>query len=196
MTLAGSAFATAPLWYLTRSTAIVAFVLLTLTTVLGIAATQRALASPAWPRFATQRLHRNLSLLGAALIGVHIVTTVVDGYVPIGWSSVLVPGTSSYSRLGVGLGTLALDLLVVLVVTSLARRHLSHRVWRALHWTAYGLWPLALVHFLTTGTDARHGRWGLWLALFSLAAVGTAVLVRLSAANHPRPVRSVAGSAR
>ena len=64
---AASTFSSSPLWYLTRSTGITAFVLLTLTTVLGIAATQRALASPAWPRFATQQLHRNVSLLAMVL---------------------------------------------------------------------------------------------------------------------------------
>jgi preprotein translocase subunit SecG len=36
----------APYWYLTRSTGIVAFVLLTVALAVGIAATQRTLASP------------------------------------------------------------------------------------------------------------------------------------------------------
>src|SRR5215469_7227806 len=91
-TLAAS-FSSAPLWYTTRSTAIVGFLLLTITTVFGVAATQRALASRAWPRFATQNLHRNLSLLGLLFIVVHIVTSIVDSYVSISWWAMFIPGT-------------------------------------------------------------------------------------------------------
>ena len=51
-----------------------------------------------------------------------------------------------------GLGALAFDLLVALVVTSLLRRRLGLRAWRAVHWLAYACWPVALVHGWGTGT--------------------------------------------
>src|SRR4051812_7624335 len=112
---------TAPLWFVTRSTGLVSFVLLTITLALGIAATQRLLATGFWPRFATQALHRNVALLGVALLGVHIVSTVVDSYVNMGWSTVLVPGTSGYRPAWVSLGTIAFDLLLLIAATSLVR---------------------------------------------------------------------------
>lgn len=188
-------FATAPLWYLTRATGLVSFVLLTLTTALGVASTQRALASRSWPRFATQRLHRNVALLGGVLLLVHIVTTIVDSYVNMGWLSAVVPGASHYKTASVALGTFAFDLLLLIVGTSLLRVRLSARAWRAVHWTAYAVWPLSLLHFVRTGTDAGTAG-GRLLALGSLAVVLVAGWVRLSTTDRPRPLRTLAGSAR
>ncbi|MGZ6827313.1 MAG: ferric reductase-like transmembrane domain-containing protein [Mycobacteriales bacterium] len=186
-------FSSAPLWYLTRSTGVVSFLLLTAALVLGVASTQRALASPRWPRFATQSLHRNVALLGLGLLVVHIATTVLDSYVTVGWVSAVVPFSSSYKRLGVGLGALALDLLLLVVGTSLVRLHLPLRAWRAVHLSAYALWPVSLLHFLLTGTDARAGQFGTWLGLGAAGAVGAASAVRLLTPSRPRgPVASVA----
>jgi predicted ferric reductase len=193
---AASGLSSAPLWYTTRATGIIAFVLLTLTTVLGIASTQRAMASRAWPRFATQSLHRNLSILGVLFLVAHVLTTLVDSFVNVSWWSVLVPGVSSYQRLGVSLGTLAFDVLLVVMVTSLLRHRISARLWRAVHWVSYAIWPLALVHFLRSGTDAAHGGWGVLLGALSLVLVGAATTVRLLSTNRPHQLRSVAGSRR
>jgi methionine sulfoxide reductase heme-binding subunit len=194
---AGSAFTSAPLWYLTRISAIVGFVLLTLSFALGLASTRRALNSTAWPRFATQELHRNLSLLAVGFIALHVITTLSDTYVHVGWWSLVVPFVSGYRRLWVGLGTLAFDAVLVVIVTSLFRDRLPHSVWRAIHWTVYVAWPLAFLHFLKTGTDSAPGRWGLYLDLASLVLLGLASATRWlikdspERASHPS-VRDVA----
>jgi len=182
----------APYWYLTRSTGITAFVLLTVSMAFGIAATQRALASPAWPRFATQNLHRNVSLLGLAFLAVHIVTTIVDGFVTISWWSVIIPFTSDYRRFWVALGTIAFDLTLMVIVTSLVRLRMNAQLWRWLHYTVYAVWPLTLLHFLKTGTDSAHGRFGLWIGLACAGLVGAALSVRVAARdNGPQPLRSI-----
>jgi len=194
MTVATSTLSSAPLWYLTRSTGVIAFVLMTVTFALGLAATQRALASPSWPRFATQQLHRNISLLGVVFLLAHIITTLADTFVHVGWWAWIIPFVSGYKTAWVGLGTLAFDLLLVVLVTSLLRDRMPLRLWRAVHWTSYLVWPLAFVHFLKTGTDAAHGRWGLYLAVASLITVGVAATARWLTPNEPRgPVRSVRG---
>jgi predicted ferric reductase len=177
-TLAASFTSSSQLWYLTRATAIVAFVLMTVSFGLGLASTQRLRESRYWPRFATQHLHRNVALLALGFTVVHILTTLLDTFVHIGWWSVAVPFTSSYRSLGVSMGTLAFDAIVLVITTSLLRDRLSLRTWRAVHWTTYGLWPLAFGHFLITGTDAAHGGWGLYLALGSLAVLTTATAAR------------------
>jgi sulfoxide reductase heme-binding subunit YedZ len=181
----------APYWYLTRSTGIVAFVLLTVALAVGIAATQRTLASPSWPRFATQGLHRNVSLLGVAFLGVHIVTTLLDGFVNITWWAAVVPGASHYRTLWVALGTVAFDLTVLVLITSLLRLRLSAALWRRVHWSAYALWPLSWLHFLKTGTDAAHGRFGVWLAIACAGVVSAAVAGRVVAgSSEPQPLRT------
>ena len=165
------------LWYTTRATGVVALVLLTGTVVLGVLTSVR-FGTTQWPRFALADLHRRVSLLSMVFIALHVVTTVSDSYAPIGWVSAFVPFTSSYRRLWLGLGTVAVDLLLAVTVSSLLRQRISHRAWRALHWLAYASWPVALLHGLGTGTDP-HLRWMVLLTIACVAAVLTSIGWRL-----------------
>jgi Ferric reductase like transmembrane component len=172
---------TKALWYLTRGTGLVALLLLTLSLVLGIVETVRW-SSPRWPRFITAALHKNVSLLVTVLLAIHIVTSVADGFAPIRWLDSVVPFVSAYRALWLGLGALAVDLLIALVITSLIRQHIGYRAWRAVHWAAYACWPLALVHGLGTGSDTRLG-WVVALNAACVAAVIGAVWWRLAAGS-------------
>lgn len=165
-------------WYLTRSFGLVAVVLLSATMVLGIVTTV-GWRDRSWPRFVSQGLHRNLSLFCLAAVGLHIVTTVIDGYVAIGWLDALVPFHAGYEPLWTGLGALAFDLLVALGLTTAVRRRLGPRPWRAVHWAAYACWPVAMLHGLGSGSDTN------WLPaqllyVLCAAAVLTAVCWRLA----------------
>lgn len=140
------------LWFATRSTGIIAFVLLTLSVLFGII-TAGNWASARWPRLVNQGLHRSISLLTVVFLGVHIVTTVMDSYVPISWVDAFVPFTTSYKTLWVGLGVTAFDLILALIITGLLRSKMNPRAWRLIHWTSYAAWILAMGHALTTGTD-------------------------------------------
>ncbi len=75
-------------------------------------------------------MHRNLTLLAVAFLGVHVVTTLADSYTPIGWKDAVVPFLSPYRPFWLGLGALALDLLLALVITSLLRARFGLRAWR------------------------------------------------------------------
>jgi DMSO/TMAO reductase YedYZ heme-binding membrane subunit len=166
------------LWYTTRATGVVALVVLTASVVLGIATSVRW-ATNRWPRFAFQDLHRRISLLAVVFVALHVVTTVSDSFAPIGWISVFVPFTSSYRRLWLGLGTVAVDLLLAVALSSVFRRWIAPRAWRMLHWLAYACWPLAVVHAFGTGTDP-HLRWMLVVLIACVAAVLGAVGWRLA----------------
>jgi Ferric reductase like transmembrane component len=167
-----------PLWYATRATGVIAFILLTATLLLGVAGSAR-FATQHWPRVVTGGLHRNLSLLVVGFVGAHILTAVLDSYAHIGWISAVMPLASSYRPFWVGLGTIAFDLLLALLLTSLFRERLSYRSWRAVHWLAYACWPIALWHGLGTGTDGRL-TWLLGLDAVCVAAVACAVWWRIS----------------
>ncbi|HYT26542.1 MAG TPA: ferric reductase-like transmembrane domain-containing protein [Actinomycetota bacterium] len=169
--------ATPALWYLTRGSGAVVLVLLTVTVALGVTTSVRW-ASPRWPRSVTEGLHRNVSLLVVAFLALHVATTVVDGYAPIGWLDAVVPFRSAYRPLWLGLGAVALDLLAAVAVTSLLRARLGRRTWRAVHWLAYACWPVALAHGLGTGSDTGRA-WMLALDAVAVAAVATAVGWRL-----------------
>ena len=181
------------LWFVTRGSGVVALLLLTGSMVLGIVVGLRA-RSALWPRFAFADIHRNLTLLAIAFVGVHVVTTITDGYAPISITAVFLPFASTYRPIWLGLGALALDLLLALVATSLLRHRIAPRLWRGVHWLAYAAWPVALLHSFGTGSDARFG-WLAALGLGSLAAVALAALIRIGLGAGPRTVRAGAAGA-
>jgi sulfoxide reductase heme-binding subunit YedZ len=174
------------LWYSTRGTGAVTLVLMTASVVLGVAGVRR-FRLPGLPRFAVDALHRSVSLLALAFLTVHVLTSILDGFAPITLLNAVVPFGERYRPLWLGLGAVALDLMVALTVTSLMRRRMGYGAWRATHWLAYACWPIALVHGLGTGSDTR-GRWMLTLTGVCILAVAGAVAVRLIGELRKRPV--------
>ena len=172
------------LWYVNRGTGVVLLVVLSLAVVLGVLATGRAV-SPLWPRFLTQGLHRTLAALAVLLLTAHVVSAVVDEFVDIRWWQAFVPVGGTYEPLWLGLGTLALDLVLVVVATSLARARLPHRTWFLVHLTTYAAWVAGVVHGIGIGTDAARG----WMAVTTAgcaAAVVLAVVARVVAVARGR----------
>ncbi len=179
------------LWYLTRATGLVSILLLTASVALGITEATRW-ARPHIPRFVIAALHKNISLLVVAFLAVHIATAVADNFAPIGWLDVVVPFHSPYRPLWLGLGTVAFDLLLALIITSLLRARLGYRIWRAIHWISYACFPVALLHGLGTGSDTRV-RWSLLLTIGCLALVLFTVWWRLWTARGTPVVRRTWG---
>ena len=178
---AGSAF-----WFASRATGVISLILFSLVAIMGILVNRQG-HLPGLPRFAVTALHRNLSLLTVAFLGLHVVTAIVDGYAPIPWLSTIVPFTSGYERFWIGLGAVAVDLVGAVIVTSLLRDRLRPAVWRAVHWLAYLCYPVVLFHSLGAYTDLRSG-WLLALTVTTVFAVVAAAGYRVLAAkaNPPR----------
>jgi sulfoxide reductase heme-binding subunit YedZ len=166
------------LWYVTRGSGLVSLLLLTAVVVLGILLSARW-ASPDWPVFLSQAMHRFLSLTAVVFIVLHVATAVLDPFAHLGLSDALIPFISAYRTLWLGLGVVASELIAALVITSLLRAKLGFRTWRAIHWLAYASWPIAMVHGLGTGTDARVW-WALLLDAGCLGAVVMAIAMRLA----------------
>jgi predicted ferric reductase len=181
-----------PLWYTTRATGLVAMVLLTVSMALGLLSSV-GYQRPGLPRFVTVGLHRNASLLALAFTAVHVVTTVLDGFVHIPVQDAFIPFISGYRPVWLGLGAIASDLLIALVVTSLLRTRIGYRTWLVVHWTSYACWPVALVHGLGTGTDTQV-RWVLLLTLLCAAVITALVCWRLAAGWPAHAVARLVGA--
>ncbi|TMC48274.1 MAG: ferric reductase, partial [Chloroflexi bacterium] len=154
------------LWYTTRAAGAVSLVLLSGVVALSLLARARAEAR-GWPRFLTAALHRDLALVSLLFLALHIVTAVVDPFTHLGLVAATVPFGSYYRPFWLGLGTLSVELMLAVVVTSLLRQVIGARAWRMTHWLAYAAWPVAVLHGLGTGTDA----FSLWLLAITLACV-------------------------
>ena len=165
------------LWYLNRGTGVVLLGLLTLVTVLGMAA-RHARAGARVPGFVVPALHRNVSLLALALLAVHAASAVMDEYVDIRWWQAWVPRHLSYRPWWLALGTVASDILLAVVLSSAVRTRLGQRAWRAVHWTAYLAWGLGVAHGLGLGTDTGEP-WARLVYIASVASVCAAALARL-----------------
>lgn len=177
------------LWYASRATGVVSLVLFSLVAILGIMVNRQG-RLPGLPRFAVTGLHRSLSLLTLAFLGTHIVTAIADGYAHIPWLSTIAPFTSGYERFWIGLGTVAIDLMAAVIVTSLLRDRLTPALWRAVHWLAYVCYPVIVVHSMGASRDLRSG-WLLALTMATVFGVVTAIGYRVVDAVQavPRPSR-------
>jgi sulfoxide reductase heme-binding subunit YedZ len=167
------------IWYLMRATGVVSLVLLTAVIALGIATVNRWRPGNA-PAFVTAGVHRSISLLSVVFVAVHVVTAVVDPYAGVSVVGAVVPFAGSSRPLWIGFGAISLDLVVALIVSSLLRRRLGARVWRAVHWVAYLCWPVAFAHTLGTGSDVNT----IWLrgvAVLCFGVVAAAAAWRLAA---------------
>lgn len=174
-------------WYLMRATGIVSLLLLTLVVALGVATSTRY-RPRGLPLYVTTTVHRNASLLAVVFLAIHVTSVLVDPQASVQPTALLLPFTSHWSPFWVGLGTVALDLVAALVVTSLARRRLPHRLWRGIHWVAYAAWPLALLHGLGAGSDSATG-WLRGVAIVCVAAVAASVGWRVLALEDSHEAR-------
>jgi len=172
------------LWFASRGSGIVSLVLSSAVVCLGLLTVVRW-QRPGWPRFLTVELHRRVALLSIVFLAIHIVTAILDPYTALGVLAAVVPLASSYRPVAVALGVISVDLTIALIATSLLRERIGQRTWRAVHWLAYGAWPLAVLHGLTAGTDAV-APWMLAIEGLCVLAVGGVLAWRISAGRQRR----------
>ncbi len=178
------------LWFAARGAGAVSLLMLTASVCFGLVTVTR-FQHAQWPRFFNYEMHRRVSLLSIVFLAVHILAAVFDPFTNLGLSAVLVPLASTYRPVPVALGVIALYLFVALIATSLLRKHIGQKTWRAVHWASYAMWPLALLHGITSGTDA-FASWMLAIDLACAAAVAGSLAWRFG----PRATMALPGAAR
>lgn len=171
------------LWYASRATGAVSLALFTVVMVLGIATAARK-GSTFLPRAAVLRLHRSMTITAMVFLAIHIVTAIADGYVKLNYWDVLIPFGAAWNPLWIGLGSVAVNLLLAIGISSALRRHLSVRVWRGIHLSAYAMWPIAMLHGLGIAGGDGMSSWMVTLDIVCAAAVGGALIVR-ARTRHP-----------
>jgi hypothetical protein len=183
------------MWYASRATGLIALVLFTASVVFGVLGGGR-FARPRWPRFAVAAIHRNVSLLAVVFLAVHIGTSIVDPFAGIGWLDAIVPFGSIYHPFWLGLGAVATDLTVAIMITSLARPRVSLRLWRLVHWTSYACWPLAVIHGIGTGPADFQLSWVVVLNGACVFAVIIALGWRVGVSHPDTEARARGGGRR
>lgn len=180
------------LWYLNRTSGFVLLGLLAVSAVVGVvSSTSRPRRGV--PTFATQLLHRNLSLLGVVLLVIHVSSAVIDTYVDIRWWQVLVPFGGTYQPLWLGVGAVAGDLILLIIVTSLLRSRMHRLPWRVIHFLSYAVIILAAIHAIGIGTDTNDVRgWGVAFCGGVVLLVAPLGVWRLTRVLSKRPQETIA----
>lgn len=183
-------------WYIARSSGFVAWTLLTLGLVWGVLLATRVLKpydKPGW----LLDLHRWLGALTVGFVAVHLVALVADNYVTFTFVDLFVPFASPYQRFAVGLGVLALYLLLVVELSSVYMRKISARRWRMIHVWAYVVVLLTSWHAVLAGTDVGRG-------VYTFAAIALSVtpafallvrVIKRPARRAPAPKRKAQAAA-
>jgi len=161
-----------------------ALLAMTATVVAGVVAAQHAV--PARFRIFVQAAHRATALMTVGFLVAHILLKVMEAHA--GVLDILVPFLGGQDRtFWVGLGTIASDLLILVMATGVMRgRFVGNRrpwLWRSLHGLAYAMWPLGILHGLLAGRSPTWWVTASYVVCFVFVAV--AALARL-----PRIVRN------
>lgn len=161
-----------------------ALVALTAAVAAGLVATDRIVMSPGG-RVMSQALHRAISLAALGALIVHIALEILAHRSHL--IDAVVPFVATYRTFYLGLGTLASDLLIIIIATGVARRAFAGRrpgLWRAVHVSAYFMWLFAILHGLLAGRAARP--YVDWSYGGCAIAVALALLIRLMARHRGR----------
>jgi sulfoxide reductase heme-binding subunit YedZ len=141
------------LWYVTRAAGIMSYLLLWLSTVWGLAVSNKIL-DPVLHRAFTYDFHQFLSLLAIGFVILHIVVLLADQYLPFSVAQVLVPFAAPYRPLWVGIGTIGLYLTLLVSITFYIRKWIGQKTFRAIHLVSYLAFSGAALHGLFAGTDS------------------------------------------
>jgi predicted ferric reductase len=169
-------------WFVSRSSGVVAYVLITLGVLWGLVQSGSLFRSRISPVLALG-LHSYLNWLGLALSVLHGAILIGDGYINIDLARVLVPFISPYRPIPVGLGIVSLYLMLLLSLSFYARSYLGQKNFRLLHYGSFLVFLLVTAHSLFAGTDSLP-LW--WLYASSLALVIVFTFVRIIGARRAK----------
>ncbi len=160
-------------WYLSRASAIVAYLLIWASMALGLLITNKM--ARLWPGGpAAFELHEYVSLLGLAFALFHALILIGDRYINYNLAQVLLPfGSYGYKPFWVGLGQVGFYLSLIVTATFYARKPLGGKTWRVIHYASFLAFVLALGHGLASGTDSST----FWMKAMYWFSAGSVLLL-------------------
>lgn len=139
-------------WVLARVAGLGSYAALAVALVTGIAL-RTAVLDWLGSNRALRSLHEYTTVLWIPLAVLHVTALVLDHTSRIALIDLVLPFHSSYGTLAIGLGTLSVDLLLVVTATAWLKRRMPGELWKWLHRLAYVAFGLAFLHAVLSGTD-------------------------------------------
>jgi len=172
-------------WDIARAGGFTAYILLTLAVVVGLALSTQLQSPSRWPRLLNSELHNFLTLLSTIFLVVHVLAAWVDPFTHFGWNEILIPLASHYRPEWMALGIVGLYLGIAIGISTWLRPHIGYKWWRRLHVLTLGIFALATIHGIGTGSDTQTW-WALGIYLVSIALVGSLLCRRLLSSKGKR----------
>jgi predicted ferric reductase len=176
------------LWYLTRATAVVAYIALTLSVALGLL---RSIARTSAEQLSwvVDELHAFVATVAGFFVAGHLLTIKLDSFIVFSLRDLLVPGQGPYRPIAVNVGIFALYAMTLTLLSSWVRRFISYRLWRAIHYLSFLTFTLVTIHGWLAGSDTNEP-WLRALYVGGAAAITFLVIMRLFArpAARKQPV--------
>ncbi|MCU1362090.1 MAG: Flavodoxin reductase (ferredoxin-NADPH reductase) family 1 [Ilumatobacteraceae bacterium] len=172
-------------WFVARSGGMIAWAMLALSVFWGLALSSRFLGKKPRPNWMLD-LHRFIGGLAVVFTAVHVIALVADSYVSFGLVQILVPFTGDYHPAAVAWGVVAMYFLLAVEITSLLRKRLSKRMWRATHMLSFPLFASSTVHMLTVGTDRSQPALRI-AAVLVVAAITLSTFIRVAQIERRPP---------
>ena len=170
-------------WDIARAGGFTAYILLTLAVIVGLALSTQIQSPSRWPRLLNSELHNFLTLLSTIFLGVHILATWLDPFTRFSWNEILIPLTSHYRPEWMAFGIVALYLGIAIGISTWIRPLIGYKIWRKLHVLTLGVFALATIHGLGTGSDTQT-QWALGIYIVSTVLVGLLLCRRLYLAKR------------
>jgi predicted ferric reductase len=156
-------------WYVTRSSGIIAYLLLWLSMVWGLVVPSKLLNPVIGPTF-TIDFHEFISLLSIGFTLVHVFVLTIDRYLPYSLLQILVPFLSPYRPFWVGMGVIAFYITLLVTVTFYLRSKIGMKTFRSIHVLSLLGYLGVTLHGVFAGTDSP-------LVAMQLLYNGTALVV-------------------
>src|SRR6266704_4333807 len=165
-------------WDIARAGGFPAYILLTLAVVVGLPLSTQIQSPSRWPRLLNSELHNFLTLLSTIFLVVHVLAVWIDPFTNFGWNEVLIPLASHYRPVWMALGIVGLYLGIAIGISTWLRPLIGYKLWRKLHVLTLGIFALATIHGIGTGSDTQTW-WALGIYLVSSILVGSLLCRRL-----------------
>jgi len=165
-------------WDVARAGGFTAYILLALSVIVGLMLSTQLQSPSRWPRLINSELHNFLTLLSTIFLGVHVLAVWIDPFTRFGWQEVFIPFVSHYRPIWMALGIVALYLGIAIGISTWLRPRIGYTWWRKLHVLTLGIFILATIHGIGTGSDTQT-EWALAIYVVSIVLVGALLCRRI-----------------
>jgi predicted ferric reductase len=141
------------MWYITRSSGLIAYVLIWLSMVWGLGVASKIFDTLLHGTF-TYDFHQYISLLSIGFTLLHIGVLLFDRYMPYSVLQILLPFISPYRPFWVGIGIIGFYLALLVTVTFYIRTRIGMKAFRTIHVFSLVSYFAITLHSFFSGSDS------------------------------------------